>query len=262
MSFLLELLFAPLSPQKAIDKLTRLGSPSPRSRSPSHASTTSSSRLRQVRTVSQPALPDTGLSGSETEREEDTSLHTYSTHSQSSSSHASSSRRPITPTSNVTKSNLSSPPARLRHISAPGSPNHARILTAASGASNLSNSPTSRRRKRASMATMTSITQTYEDEEDEPINDNQYGAGRDRPRNDTIRDITQSALAAVASSRRSPLGTRRRAALPREFREDLANNTNTPDTASVTSDARTRRSEDFARPDRVCILDSPIPFPY
>lgn len=101
---------------------------------------------------------------------------------------------------------------------------------------------------------MTSITQTYEDEEDEPINDNHYGAGRDRLRNDTIRDITQSALAAVASSRRSPLGTRRRAALPREFREDLSNNTNAPDTASVTSDARTRRSEDFdSRPNRLSI---------
>ncbi|KAJ2912532.1 hypothetical protein MD484_g7887, partial [Candolleomyces efflorescens] len=101
---------------------------------------------------------------------------------------------------------------------------------------------------------MTSITQTYEDEEDEPVNDNQYGTGRDRPRNDTIRDITQSALAAVASSRRSPLGTRKRAALPREFREDLANNTNTQDTASVTSDARNRRSEDFdSRPDRLSI---------
>lgn len=33
--------------------------------------------------------------------------------------------------------------------------------------------------------------------------------------------ITQSALAAVASSRRSPLGHRRRSALPREFRSDF-----------------------------------------
>ena len=43
------------------------------------------------------------------------------------------------------------------------------------------------------------------------------GTARERPR-DTVRDITESALAAVASSRRSPLGTRRRAALPKEFR--------------------------------------------
>ena len=42
-------------------------------------------------------------------------------------------------------------------------------------------------------------------------------SARERPR-DTIRDITESALAAVALSRRSPLGTRRQAALPTEFR--------------------------------------------
>jgi hypothetical protein len=34
--------------------------------------------------------------------------------------------------------------------------------------------------------------------------------------------ITQSALAAVASSRRSPVGHRKRSALPREFRSDFA----------------------------------------
>lgn len=36
------------------------------------------------------------------------------------------------------------------------------------------------------------------------------------------RDITRSALAAVASSRRSPVGTRKaRGALPREFRDEV-----------------------------------------
>jgi len=43
------------------------------------------------------------------------------------------------------------------------------------------------------------------------------GSAREQPR-DTVRDITESALAAVALSRQSPLGTRRRAALPTEFR--------------------------------------------
>lgn len=244
-TYLLELLYAPLSPQKALDKLTRLGSPSPtpRSKSPSHTSTTSSSRLRQTRNVSQPAPRDQGASGSETERES-TSVNTFSSHSQSSSSPASSSQRPITPPAHTTLSNTSSPYSHLRNVSTPGSPSSARRLIHGSGGSDLSDSPSSRRRKRASMATMSSITQDYE--EGESITNNHYAAtaspGRDRQRNDrdTARDITASALAAVASSRRSPVSTRRRAALPREFREDIS----TGDAGSVLSDARTKYSED------------------
>ncbi|KAJ3535938.1 hypothetical protein NMY22_g6262 [Coprinellus aureogranulatus] len=241
-TYLLELLYAPLSPQKALDKLTRLGSPSPtpRSKSPSHASTTSSSRLRQTRIVSQPSPRDPGASGSETERES-TSVNTFSSHSQSSSSPASSSQRPITPPAHPALPNTSSPYSRLRNVSAPNSPRNARRLLDGSGGSDLSDSPSSRQRKRASMATMASITQDYE-EEGEPARKHYYATtaspGRDRQR-DTVKDITASALAAVASSRRSPVSARRRAALPREFREDIST-----DTGSVVSEARTRRSED------------------
>lgn len=242
-TYLLELLYAPLSPQKALDKLTRLGSPSPAplSKSPSHASTTSS-RLRQARNVQPPAPREQGASGSETERE-DTSVNTFSSHSQSSSSPASSSQRPFTPPTHTTASKTNSPYSQLRNGSTPGSPSSARRRLRGSGESDLSDSPSGRRRKRASMATL-STTQDYE--EDEQVNHSYFSAtsspGRDRQRNDraTARDITASALAAVASSRRSPISTRRRAALPREFREELS----TGETGSVVSDARTRHSED------------------
>jgi hypothetical protein len=46
--------------------------------------------------------------------------------------------------------------------------------------------------------------------------------------------ITQSALAAVASSRRSPVGHRRRSALPKEFRSDLADGSPTSDAKRTT----------------------------
>ncbi|KAF5311565.1 hypothetical protein D9611_009505 [Ephemerocybe angulata] len=199
-----------------------------------------------------------------TEREEGSSVQNYSSHSQSSSSYASSSIRPVTPPANVGPHSKTSPYSRHRHISAPSSPNHARLLNAVSGSSNSSDSPTSRRRKRASMATMSSITQQYDDE-DEQINDNHYttpnSPGRDRERNsrDTVRDITQSALAAVASSRRSPVGARRRAALPREFREDAAGSSNA-DSASVASEARSRRSEDVSARHSKLSLDPVTPY--
>lgn len=217
----------------ALDKLSsisRLSTPSPsgrraraatpdsRSSAPSHASSTSSSRLsnppRQLRALPPPPplqRRDT-LSGSETERES-TSMHSYSSshhHSASTSSH--SSRRPITPPPPGDPSTAVTPFRRHRNTSAPGSPDRARTLSAAtlSSGSNLSNSP-SRRRKRTSMANMSF------DEGDSARYDTITGTARERSK-DTVRDITESALAAVASSRRSPLGTRKRAALPKEFR--------------------------------------------
>ncbi|KAG2009663.1 hypothetical protein CC2G_012565 [Coprinopsis cinerea AmutBmut pab1-1] len=241
----------------AIDKLSRLGSPSPStgrpsgSRSPSQASSVaSSSRLRQARTIPTPPTQDHGASGSETEREGD-SVHTHSSsHSYSSSSHASSSRRPITPSSgdnDVALVGTSSPYSRLRHISAPDSPQKARLMTNASGSSNASNSPT-RRRKRSSIVPMTPV-RSLDGEDDDHGAEHRYtstsGYGRDRARDrdrDTVRDITQSALAAVAQSRRSPTGTRRRGALPREFREGTVESA---DTRSVASEARSRKSVDF-----------------
>ena len=48
------------------------------------------------------------------------------------------------------------------------------------------------------------------------------GTARERKVISEADIITQSALAAVASSRRSPVGHRKRSALPREFRSDFA----------------------------------------
>jgi hypothetical protein len=143
-------------------------------------------------------------------------MHSHSSshhHSASTSSH--SSRRPITPPPPDDPSTAVTPYRRHRNTSAPGSPNKARTLNAAtlSSGSNLSNS-SSRRRKHASVANMSNLDF---DEEDSARYETITGTARERPR-DTVRDITESALAAVASSRRSPLGTRRRAALPTEFR--------------------------------------------
>jgi hypothetical protein len=209
-SYILELLYAPLSPQKALDKLTsRLGSPSPA------RSNTPASRLH----------PDHARSGSETERE---STHTSSSHkhSVSMSSYSSSTTSPA-----ASSQALDSPYSRLRHLSAPGSPNKARAAAAGSThtstSSGSSHSPSRRRRHRSSMASMSQLqlSNFSEEEDEEPglrtaTNTARDRASRDRTLNE--RDlITQSALAAVASSRRSPLGSRRRAALPKEFRSDL-----------------------------------------
>jgi len=65
------------------------------------------------------------------------------------------------------------------------------------------------------------------EEEDDGVNrpDRRTASGINKEKKDrTLSEaeiITQSALAAVASARRSPLGHRRRSALPKEFRSDL-----------------------------------------
>lgn len=71
----------------------------------------------------------------------------------------------------------------------------------------------------------------FEEEEDNDGLEMATGTARHRTRDRTLNErdlITQSALAAVASSRRSPLNSRRRAALPKEFRSDLADESPTP----------------------------------
>ena len=117
-TYILELLYAPLSPQKALDKLSRLGSPSPsrnhtRSPAPSAASA-SSSRLshppRQNRASTEnpsPALNELGRSGSETERESTTqytSTHSHSSHSSSSHSRTYSLASPRRPAVSISSS--------------------------------------------------------------------------------------------------------------------------------------------------------------
>ncbi|KAF9521732.1 hypothetical protein CPB83DRAFT_922526 [Crepidotus variabilis] len=237
--------------QKALDKPSRLGSPSParagtpnsRSPAPSHAGSSRSQSTRQVRALPQPPKNDLMRSGSETKRESEHHSHSTSTHSRSShssSSHAPSipsmqrsvshsatpARRSATPpNAGNRKSPQTSPYNRLRHISAPASPHKARLIAASSSSdSNHSNSPSHRRRSRASMA---SVQLTDFEEEDDALDDrgpNPGGTAREPKRDRTLNEhnsITQSALAAVASSRRSPLGNKRRGALPREFRSDL-----------------------------------------
>ncbi|KAF8956537.1 hypothetical protein BDZ97DRAFT_1925433 [Flammula alnicola] len=219
-AYLLELLFAPLSPHKALDKLARLGSPSParpntpnsRSPAPLHAPTTSS-RLsqppRQVRALPEPPQ-DYGRSGSETERESTTQhTNTQSQSSHSSSSHSytssprhqsatlSSSNRSVTPPP-TTYNN--SPASRHRHLSAPDSPNKARRVAAGSTStssssnsrSNSSRSPSNRRRHR-SMASMSQL-QLADFEEEEDVHDDANlktatgtrGHTRDRTLNERI----------------------------------------------------------------------------
>lgn len=209
---------------QALDKLSsysRLSTPSPNlrsTRSPAPAATshsqsasssssssasTSSARLSNPQTRSRLAhrdsMPD-HLSGSETERESlhppsfATSSNSHSSNSHSSSSHSSLlAERPLTPQN------------RVRIASAPASPAKAlrSLASASSNSSNNSNSP-SRTRKRSSMAmtahdrSMLASPDSFEDE----------------------RDVTHLALAAVASSRRSPtVGApgKRRQPLPKEF---------------------------------------------
>ncbi|KAF9481132.1 hypothetical protein BDN70DRAFT_566397 [Pholiota conissans] len=237
----------------ALDKLSRLGSPSParpntpNSRSPA-LSASSSSRLlqppRQSRSSADtPPLSaqDLGRSGSETERESTTQTYSHSSHSSSSHSRAYSMSSPRHQSSTLSSSNRSvtpppagtqnSPYSRNRHLSAPGSPNKVRnaMSSAASSASNSnsnsSSSPSNRRRHRQSMASMSQLQLTDFEEEEDGQDDNLRTAtgtrGHTRDKTLNERDlITQSALAAVASSRRSPVG-RRRGALPKEFRADL-----------------------------------------
>lgn len=248
-SSLLEFFYSPLSPHKALDKLSRLGSPSParsgtpnnsRSPAPSHSSSTSSTRVsnppRQHRPLS--SIQDFTRSGSETERESTHHSNSNSTHSsQSSSSHLrSTSSHQHSPS--LSSTYLSTPPApppqRLRQTSAPASPNKARLMAAgtASAASSsthsLVNSPTNHRRNRTSLASVSQLQladfSEEEDVDDSPGLKTATGTARERTRERTLNErdlIIQSALAAAASSRRSPLAsTRRRSALPREFRSD------------------------------------------
>ena len=180
---------------QALDKLSsRLNTPSPTrtSRSPnappSSASTTSASRLSShshSHSVPQLQRRDT-LSGSETERE---SLRAPTpSRSDSNSYRSSSPERPSTPPS------VADSDQRRRLLSAPTSPEKTRQA---------SPGPSRTPRKRVSMAGAIS-TQGVE-------------SGR-YSRND--HDVTEVALAAVASSRRSPTGNKRsRQPLPREFRD-------------------------------------------
>ena len=182
---------------QALDKLSsRLNTPSPThtSRSPnassSSTSRTSTSRLSS-HSHSQSAPPvqrnDT-LSGSETERESLRAPTPSRSDSNSNSYHSSSPERPSTPPS------VSGSRQRRRLISAPSSPQKTRQA---------SPGPSRTPRKRVSMASAIS-TQSVE-------------SGR-YSRND--HDITEAALAAVASSRRSPTGSKKsRQPLPREFRD-------------------------------------------
>ncbi|KAF5317793.1 hypothetical protein D9619_012653 [Psilocybe cf. subviscida] len=245
-SYLLELLYAPLSPAKAIDKLRTLGSPSPGRSTPGTPSRRSPAPSQQSRLSQPPQIyhEDVGRSGSETEREESTSQNdTRSSYSHSSSSltHQSTSSHAHT-SSAISSSNRSStaPPSqnspyhRLRHLSAPESPQKARSSAAGSASvssgsqSTSSHSPSRRRRNRTSMASMSQVhlTDFEEEDEEEVKTGTTRGYNPDRTLNE--RDmITQSALAAVASARRSPLENRRRSALPREFRSDLVDETPT-----------------------------------
>ncbi|KAK0202119.1 hypothetical protein DFS33DRAFT_1489916 [Desarmillaria ectypa] len=190
----------------ALDKLSsysRLSTPSPKPRHPTtpkhHApplastssqSSSSSSRTRSSRHSHQ-VTPD-HQSGSETERE---SLHppVFSTNSHSSSSHSSSRTGTSDP-------RPSTPRIRQRLISAPSSPGQDLLAAKSTNSSHSSNSP-SHTRKRTSVA-LTEATSSYRSRSPD-------------------RGVTQSALAAVASSRRSPtvgLGKKRQP-LPLEFRD-------------------------------------------
>ncbi|TFK71273.1 hypothetical protein BDN72DRAFT_856314 [Pluteus cervinus] len=242
-----------------LDKLTsiRLNSPSPsvnshprtttpllsstRTSAPSVSSSSSSSSARLSQPQARHALRappiDRQLSGSETEREGSVSRYTHT--SSSSSSHlrslnSSQSNPRVTAGDDSIDGRITPPRAphnqfhtRARLTSAPASPQKARLASASSSGSRQSansESP-SRRRKRTSMASVSSLV---EYDEPEPIDSN-FDRDRDMDtfgRGDKTREITQSALAAVASSRRSPLGTRKaRGPLPREFRDAGPENT-------------------------------------
>lgn len=180
---------------QALDKLSsRLNTPSPTrtSRSPnppsSSTSTSSSSRLSShshSQSAPQVQRNDT-LSGSETERE---SLRAPTpSRSDPNSYRSSSPERPSTPPS------ASDSRQRRKLISAPTSPEKTRQA---------SPGPSRTPRKRVSIASAISS---------QSIESGRYS------RND--HDVTEAALAAVASSRRSPTGSKRsRQPLPREFRD-------------------------------------------
>ncbi|KAG9316032.1 hypothetical protein JVU11DRAFT_3694 [Chiua virens] len=177
----------------ALNKLSsRLNTPSPTltSRSPnapsSLASTASSSRLSSrsnAQSISQLQRNET-LSGSETERE---SLRAATPSRSDSNSH---SYRSSSPERSSTPPSASSSRPRRRLISAPTT---SEMHQASPG-------PPRTPRKRASVASAISVRGTE--------------SGR-YSRND--HDITEAALAAVASTRRSSTGKKSRQPLPREF---------------------------------------------
>ena len=166
------------------------------------------SKLSRMSSAS-PHRPSPSRSGSETERE---------INSPSSSSH----HHPSPSLSSISLHD----PTHQRRTSAP---------TSASVSS--SNSSHSRHRSRASLASTSSLQLTdFEEEEDNDGLKTATGTARTRTRDRTLSErdlITQSALAAVASSRRSPLSSRRRTALPREFRSDLVDDGLSPARPSV-----------------------------
>ncbi|KAG2038154.1 hypothetical protein BDR03DRAFT_955301 [Suillus americanus] len=176
------------TPSRANSRASR--SPLP----PIHASSSSSSSSAASRISSHShshSAPmtreyDRALSGSETERESQRApTPSYSnSHSNSRSYGSSSPERSSTPPPSTS--------TRERRTSAPASPVRSRQSSPA-----LSHTP----RKRVSIASALSV-----------------------PRDDASYDVTSAALAAVASSRRSPTGTgsvnrRSRQPLPREFRD-------------------------------------------
>lgn len=181
---------------QALDKLSsRLNTPSPThtSRSPnapsSSTSTTTSSRLSShshSQSAPQVQRSDT-LSGSETERESLRAPTPSRSDSNSNSYRSSSPERSSTPLS------VSNSSQRPRLISAPSSPRKTRQA---------SPGPSRTPRKRVSMAGAISV---------HGVESGRYS------RND--HDVTEAALAAVASSRRSPTSNKKsRQPLPREFR--------------------------------------------
>ncbi|TFK34749.1 hypothetical protein BDQ12DRAFT_669141 [Crucibulum laeve] len=208
--------------------------------SSSHSSHSNTSRLRASLP---PPSYEPGLSGSETEREGGLAYSRHqasasTSHLPSSSVLSTPSRRPNTPpvrapspisrdpstsssstltssSSTLTSSSVASSShhqARLRHTSAPGSPQKARLN---SNSSTGSNSPTSRRRKRASVA---SVLADFTEEDDDG-----FATARERDR-DTARGGRGSGGRGSGSggsggqSRRSPAAIgRRRGALPKEF---------------------------------------------
>ncbi|KAF8120624.1 hypothetical protein EV363DRAFT_1368657 [Boletus edulis] len=178
----------------ALDKLSsRLNTPSPThtSRSPNPSSTSSSSRLSHSQSQSAPQVQrnDT-LSGSETERE---SLRAP-TPSRSDSHSNSNSYRSSSPERSSTPPSVSNFHQRQRLISAPSSPGKTRQA---------SPGPSRTPRKRVSMASAIPA---------QGVESGRYS------RSD--HDVTEAALAAVASSRRSPPGNKKsRQPLPREFRD-------------------------------------------
>ena len=100
-----------------------------------------------------------------------------------------------------------------------------------------SNSSHSRRGKKDSMVSMPSLQLT--DFEEEEVNGGlkkAIGTAMTRTHDRTLTEqdlITQSALAAVASSRRSPLSSRPRATLPKEFRSNLVDDSPSPASPST-----------------------------